>query len=451
MNIPIVIAAYNRENTLFRLLLSIAKANYVTPVKLIISIDGGGSENVKIVARKFEWEFGPKEIIEHSENFGLRRHILLCGGLSKLYDGIILLEDDLYVSPWFYQYASAALKFYQYCSSICGISLYSYRYNETSMLPFIPLNDASNTFFMQVPCSWGQAWLKEHWDCFAKWYISNNDNFSDDVMLPGNIAFWPETSWKKYFFKYMIEKDLYFVYPFWSYTTNFGDKGQHHCGSNLFQVPIVLEKISKLVFKRFEESLIKYDAWCELLPECLNYLSNGVFNLNFSVDLHGTKRKENLPNEYVLTAKKSNSCIQTFGRQMLPVEMNIINKICGNDIYLTAIDQIKDYGNINDSIFERAIDITTQQYYYTMESFHHTLLNRALARNEEQRMEELERYKKLFERNQDLEQENLRRYQLELALRQSIKQLLTSMSWRVTSPLRWVARKINNIINQKDN
>lgn len=419
MDIPIVIAAYNRDRTLSRLLTSLAKSDYTNSVKLIISIDGGGSESVKTAARDFDWVFGPKEVIEHPENMGLRRHILFCGGLSKKYDGIILLEDDLFVSPWFYNYTLAALKFYRDNSVICGVSLYSYRYNETSFLSFTPLNDGSDTYFMQLPCSWGQAWLKEHWSEFESWYEANcSRNFSDDLSLPVNIAQWPMTSWKKFFAKYMIEQNKFFVYPMHSYSTNFGDKGQHHQGSNLYQVPIVLGKTPNYYFRKFEESTVKYDSHCEVLPECLNDLCGGVFNYNLSVDLHGSKKRESLIGDFVLTTKECASFVRSFGRVMFPIEMNIINQISGNDIYLAKVDQIENYGDITEHIRNNAINIQTQQYYYNMDSLHYSLLHRAEAR-----MSELFKYNQVIESAYNETTRHLGAFS-------------SSLSWRLTAPLR---------------
>ena len=105
LKIPIVIAAYNRLEPLTRLLQSLAKAVYPLDVKLIISIDGGGGNQTIIdTANRFEWKHGEKQVIVHDVNLGLRKHILKCGELTKYYDGIVLLEDDLYVSPYFYTY-----------------------------------------------------------------------------------------------------------------------------------------------------------------------------------------------------------------------------------------------------------------------------------------------------------------------------------------------------------
>ena len=419
MNIPIVIAAFNRDQTLVRLLSSLAQSHYSEPVTLIISIDGGGPESVKTVARDFDWKFGAKEVIEHPENMGLRDHILACGSLAKKYDGIILLEDDLYVSPWFYEYTLAALAFYKDCSSICGVSLYSYRYNETSLLPFLPLHDGSHTYFLQVPCSWGQAWLKGHWIAFESWYADHCDiDYKDDPTLPSQVARWPATSWKKYFFKYMVEQYKYVVYPVCSYTTNFGDQGQHQKRSNLYQVPIILENTAQYVFLRFEESLIKYDAWHELLPECLNRLSGGVFDFDFSVDLHGTKRRESYTGEYVFTSKKCTSYINSFGRRMVPVEMNVINQISGNDLYLAQIEMIEDYGTIDDYILKRARNIENQMYYCTTDTTNYSLFHRA-------------KYKinNLYQQGQLIKgvyRETTRR----------LKSLYNSIRWRLASRLR---------------
>jgi glycosyltransferase involved in cell wall biosynthesis len=434
MHFPIVIAAYNRDHTLTRLLSSLAKAHYSDPVKLIISIDGGGPDSVKSVAREFEWKFGSKEVIEHPENLGLRRHILFCGGLSQQYDGIILLEDDLYVSRWFYQYTIAALDFYRECKEICGVSLYSYQYNETALFPFKPLNDGSDVYFMQLPCSWGQAWLKEHWAGFKTWYDPNaGSTLQDDPTLPSNIAFWPETSWKKYFLKYMAENRKFFVYPRDSYTTNFGDMGQHHLGTNVFQVPLVCGVTGNYRFMEFDECLVKYDVFCEMLPDCLVRLSGEPLPDDLSVDLYGSKRRENLSTEYVITSKKCNSYIKSFGKRMFPAELNIINQISGNDLFLTRVDQVELARDINGFICGKAIDISEQKYYFHTDDIHYSRL-----RNLESKLDEAEQNIRMLSSASELSQK-LQRIEVMLTDSQARLQAVeSSRLWRLTAPLRKV-------------
>ena len=94
MEIPIVIAAFNRALCLNRLLQSLSRAKFDNEVKLIISIDGGGPTDVLEISEKFKWRYGTKELIYHESNSGLRDHILFCGSLSSKYDGIIQYEGS---------------------------------------------------------------------------------------------------------------------------------------------------------------------------------------------------------------------------------------------------------------------------------------------------------------------------------------------------------------------
>jgi glycosyltransferase involved in cell wall biosynthesis len=223
MNIPIVIPAYNRVECLERLLNSLNKASYNIEVKLILSIDGGGTEGVIKTADSFNWKHGVKEIIKHKVNLGLRNHILQCGRLSNQYDGIILLEDDLYVASNFYNYTIKMQQFYKDTSEIAGVALYSHSYNETACLPFTAIEDGFDVFFMQIACSWGQCWLSSQWNDFDEWYqINKNIDLKVGESLPPDVRLWPDSSWKKYKIKYLIEKNKFYVYPRSSYSTNFG-------------------------------------------------------------------------------------------------------------------------------------------------------------------------------------------------------------------------------------
>ena len=160
IRIPIIIVAFNRPKALERLLNSLLKASYPGEVELVISVDGekegredgktiGKGEEVRRVASGFEWPFGEKKLIFHEKNLGLRRHVIFCGELNKDYEGVIVLEDDLYVAPSFYNYTLQAFEFYKGDPKIAGISLYSHAYNETAQFPFRPLSDDSDVFFMR--------------------------------------------------------------------------------------------------------------------------------------------------------------------------------------------------------------------------------------------------------------------------------------------------------------
>lgn len=169
MKIAIVIPSFNRPQALQRLLNSLYNARYSEDVDLIFSIDFSGNDDVKIVAEKCMWRFGNKKIICHKNNLGLRQNILFCGDLTSEYDAIILLEDDLVVSPSFFTYAIKAASFYDNNDKIAGISLYSYSVCEIGNFRFYPFLDEYDTYFIQWPSSWGQLWTRKQWISFREW------------------------------------------------------------------------------------------------------------------------------------------------------------------------------------------------------------------------------------------------------------------------------------------
>lgn len=336
-DITIIVVAYNREDALKRCLRAISQASYSKKVHLIISIDRCDSNiGIQELADDFAWEHGPKKVIYQSQHLGLREHILKCGDLSQQYGTIIVLEDDIYVSPYYYNFATQAAAFYRSDQSIAGISLYSPQYNETAGLPFEPLRSNFDIFFGQFPSSWGQVWTPEHWKSFRAWYSikSNLIINTQDPALPHTITKrWPETSWKKYFFKYMIENDKYFVYPYVSLSTNFSDAGTHvRNSSNKFQVPLCYQAIRNYHLCKIGESNIIYDAFCENIG-LKDAFAESIKN-NLTVDLYATKNQGN-SERYVLTTREMNfRIIKSYALAMKPVEDNIRQNIEGYSIFL---------------------------------------------------------------------------------------------------------------------
>lgn len=330
----IIVVGFNRVHSLQRILKSLDKANYPNNnVKLVISIDNNGqNENVATVANDFVWKVGEKEVIYHPEHLGLRKHIIQCGDLIYSHGSAIILEDDLVVSPYFYKYTVAALNYYSNCKEIGGISLYNLPYTEALKQPFIPLKDDSDVYFKQVPSSLGQAWSIEQWDAFKEWYKTDPD-IKEITGLPIRVRTnWPSSSWKKYFYGYLVEKDKYFVFPQVSFTTNFNDIGENMKNKSSFG-QVRLEIVDQTcIFKPLEESFNVYDAHSEILPDRLKMLYPKLNNYDFELDLYD--KKEFFEKEYVITSKPCKNKILSFGRAMKPIEMNIINEIEGDDISL---------------------------------------------------------------------------------------------------------------------
>ena len=152
-NIPIVVVAYDRLHSLKRITDSLLQAEYPQGAELIISIDRGDNRQVLEYADSLSWPFGEKRVIYRPENLGLKRHILCCGDLTQDYDGIILLEDDLVVSPDFYRYAQECFGFIQAQDRIAGAALYNHRLSQLTEKIFEPLEDGFDNWYFRYACS----------------------------------------------------------------------------------------------------------------------------------------------------------------------------------------------------------------------------------------------------------------------------------------------------------
>lgn len=342
MKPAIVVVTYNRIESLKRLLNSLLKANYneLTDVKLIISIDGGAASDVIEFANGFSWPFGHKEIIQHTENLGLRNHIIHCGDLSEIEESVIVLEDDCIVGYEFYKYAVQSIGYYLNETSVAGISLYSYSINEYAQMPFQPVYEEHDNYFMQVPSSWGQAWTKQQWSLFKEFYLKN-PIISEGDRLPENVKDWPETSWKKYFYKYLVDNNLFIVYPIHSHTSNFSEIGTHY-DSETSQLQVPLKFFSPKAgykFSKLNNSLNIFDAYFEILPQCL--ISMGA-NLDegVGIDLYGLKQLHLFNYSKVLTIRNATKSIRTYDCRMFPLFHNIIFNLNGSGINYSFVENV---------------------------------------------------------------------------------------------------------------
>ena len=272
MNIKpaIVAVGYNRPDSMRRLLQSIVNAHYpFDDIDLIVSIDESNrSDDVQKVAEEFEWKHGNKIIKRYPERQGLRKHIIQCGDLSDKYGAVIILEDDLMVSPSFYLYTYSAVNHYKDNKKIAGVSLYSHCWNGYAGLEFTPEQNEYDAYYGQYSISWGQCWTKEQWHLFKEWYLVHEDKLpAQNKAMPSTILRWSQQSWGKYFISYMIEKDLYYIVPYVGMTTNFSEMGTHNSASSAtFQVPLQQGKKEDYKFPD-DDQAIKYDLFFERIFE----------------------------------------------------------------------------------------------------------------------------------------------------------------------------------------
>lgn len=351
---PAIIAiAYNRPEALKRLLCSIENAVFPEgdTCELIISVDKSDSDDVVRVANEFVYTHGKKTVLARSERMGLREHVLACGDLTQNYDSIIVLEDDLYVSPHFYGYAVDALTFSEGDDRIGAVSLYNHLFNVHTREPFEAIDDGYDNYYLQIASSWGQAYTAKQWNAFRKWYDRNSNKSLVHPLVPANISGWSDRSWLKYYIVYLIETGKYCLYPRVSMTTNFADEGTHACKQdNDLQVPLAGGNIRRTEFSTLDVSHAVYDPFFEPV----GYMENGCVKFAFSdpkirehepvlTDLYGSKPVERIVSDlkgnteirYVLSsASLPYSRIGGFGRRMRPLEANIVYNVSGDVFHL---------------------------------------------------------------------------------------------------------------------
>jgi len=336
-SIAIVAVAYNRKKSLDRLLKSLNNASYPSGanVHLYISIDYSENNTITELANSFKWKHGPVEVLKHKQNLGLKKHILKCGSLLERYDALIMLEDDLYVTKNFYQYSSQAVEFYKESKNIAGISLYNHEVNVYNHEPFNPIKEDSDIYFFQMPSSWGQIFLKDKWKDFTNWL--SNENSVESFEVPDKMKKWPESSWLKLYASFMVDQNLFFIYPHLSLSTNFNEVGTNVTINNTtYQTKLYHPTKTTFKFTTFSSSCSVYDIFFESISikNKLNFDFPGI-----EIDFYGEKP---LKSNFLLSSKPLNfKVIREYSLSLRPYEYNITNNIKGTGIYIYDTKRVK--------------------------------------------------------------------------------------------------------------
>ncbi|MCR4656297.1 MAG: glycosyltransferase [Lachnospiraceae bacterium] len=332
----IVVIAYNRVKPLKRLIDSLLMADYPAgkDIPLIISIDKSDNREIIKVAEEFEWKYGKKRIATHEEQLGLKKHVLECGDYSREYGSVILLEDDLFVMRDFYNFALSALDHTKDDEKTGGVSLYSHRLNVHAREDFSAIDDGFDNYYMQFASSWGQAYTKAQWQGFRDW-LENKESLPGDG-IPENVRSWSESSWLKFNIAYLIEKNMYFLYPRSSMTTNFMSKGEHSSSENFdLQVPLGIFSGKQYRFSKTNDSGSKYDAFFE--NTALRELISERLSLprkELVIDLYGCRGVIE-GKRYLLSSEALPfRILKSYGRSLRPVDANIIYDIEGESLFL---------------------------------------------------------------------------------------------------------------------
>lgn len=342
--IAIVSVGYNRLKSQVRQLSALTRADYsgFDNVPLIISIDCSGDTELYDYVRNYEWPHGDKYVIIRETRMGLKEHILACGDLTQYFKGIILLEDDIYVSKDYYNYINQMEKAYGNDDNICSIALYSNEMNGYCWLPLVRLKNESDVFADQAVSTWGEYWNERMWKGFREW-LSKTDIPWADIDMPHQIKEWTK-AWSKFFDAYMVLEGRWSIFPYTSLTTNFSDAGEHGDANNTI-VQVSLQQGHKTYQTLPFEKLVKYDIYSNNigLADALNIPLEDI-----CLDLYGVRPNEHNRRYYLSVKKLPFKVVKSFGLYMRPHELNVIEQIPGNDIFLydTAIsDKAPDGGS----------------------------------------------------------------------------------------------------------
>lgn len=330
-NLSIVVVGYNRLDAVKNLTDSLLAAEYERDVDLWFSFDRSDLQDELVrYADDVVWPYGEKHVRAFNERQGLRQHVLSCGDLTERYDAVIVFEDDLEVSPCFFGYVLQALAAYGDDSRVAGISLYKHCFHPGANRPFEPEDNGADVFAMQFAMSWGQCWTKTMWEGFRAWYSENScKDLALGDLLPRYVTRWNEKSWLKYYMRYIVETNKYFIYPNTSLTTNSSEAGEHRDSScNDYMVPLL--RGERKYSMPSLDSLVKYDVFFERQGFESPYIDGYVGKV--LLDLYGERHGFGDCDYLVSTATRPFKVVDEFLLRCRPVEANCYHPMPGHDI-----------------------------------------------------------------------------------------------------------------------
>jgi hypothetical protein len=337
MRIPIVIAAHDRPKSLERLLKSLVASAPPWGQELIIAIDGDNQE-VNSLSRQFDWTCGLKTVIQDGQKRGLSEHIMYCLSLGLNYDGIILLEDDLWVSPAIWPYLNVTWHYINKQSTLAGSALYHQFYYPSNLLNrnYSGLSCYTSPFACSSGMVIPQVTIRE----FSEWVLKNGltgkagtpsymHSWSDDRFVYGpNYG----KDWKRSMTRFMLENERVQLYPPASVVTNFGDIGTHHSHDSIFfQSPLLTVEDCN---KRLLDGIDSFDVYFNpTINSVRNYLGE-YSNLDITIDLIGSIERHEVHTEFLISPRQCSNPIVQWANDLVPIERNIQYGLKGNGLSL---------------------------------------------------------------------------------------------------------------------
>jgi hypothetical protein len=243
---PIAFFAYNRPHHTLRALNNLSRCDLSAESNLHIFCDGSKTakdwehvRRVQDLVRSEKW-CGSVNVVIREENIGLANSII--SGVSSLienYGRVIVLEDDLLVSPFFLRYMNDSLVLYEKNEQVMQISGYMFD---------IDLGSDIDAIFLPFTSSWGWATWKRAWKKFdphmrAYNLLKSNKQLRDRFNLYGAYDYFRMLkmqkagridSWAVRWYLSVFMDGGLILYPTKTLVKNIGwDASGIHCGTAL--------------------------------------------------------------------------------------------------------------------------------------------------------------------------------------------------------------------------
>ncbi len=273
---PIALFAYNRPYHTKKTLESLIKNNLASKSFIYVFIDGVKNSkdikkniSVKEIVKSFSSSFKSMEIIHNESNKGLADNIVEgINFIFKQYEKIIVLEDDIEVSPVFLKFMNEALDKYESEKKVWHISAY--------IQPFFYKGEKTRFFWKYMHC-WGWGTWKSRWKYYLKdpRFLLRNLSSSQikSFNLGGIISDWNQVilndkkqinTWAIFWYATIFLNKGLSLYPTKSLSRNIGhDNSGEHCGEN---INLVKQKIESKIDSKYP-SQIEEDKGIKILVE----------------------------------------------------------------------------------------------------------------------------------------------------------------------------------------
>ena len=269
---PIALFSYNRADHTQQAIESLLQNKEAKYSDLFIFSDGAKNKNTEEGVKKNReyihsvCGFNSVTIIERSENWGLSKNLI--SGITEIvnkYDRVIVVEDDLIVSPFFLKYMNEALVTYENNSRVGAISAF-----------LNPVNaNVPETFFLRYFACWGWATWKRAWNLFnpdVRLLLKELRWKKNDFNIGGSGPFYDHLychkvglvdTWAARFYASLFLANKLVLYPGKTLTIQSGmdGTGTHSENSNIFEGMKLCERPISICDIPVEENRYMYNAY----------------------------------------------------------------------------------------------------------------------------------------------------------------------------------------------